>query len=61
MISLRICLQNMTSSLEDFNMRITEIDESLINLWHDIVQEYLQVSVLHRSDGGWWCRILYVF
>lgn len=36
-------------------MRITEIDEGLINLWHDAAQGYLQVSVLHWGETDQWC------
>jgi len=49
-LRLRLCLQNRTLSLWDFNMRITEIDEGLINLWHDAAQGYLKVSVLHWGE-----------
>lgn len=58
MISLRPHLQNMTTFLQNFKMRITEMDESLNKLGHDIVQGYLHVSVLHRGDGDRSCRIL---
>lgn len=48
----------MTSLLQNFKMRITEMGESLNKLGHDIVQGYLHVSVLHQGDGDQWCRIL---